>query len=534
MKHLLFVMILLLQLGYTSAQVSVISETVIDSLIRASKTDTLYHTEQVKIAERALRLSQSIGYNKGIYYATGNLGRVEMNLGEYEKAILTYQKALKFAEEVDSIEFQAHAKYCMGNIYQKLKQFNNALTHFEESLAIYEELQNQRWIGIIKNGIGIVYLQISDNEKGVEYLMEALAIFEENDMERATGIPINNLAQQYYDNGQYEIAMQYYQKSLTIAEKYKDIKGQAISHANLGLGLRQLKQYDESIASTQHGLAIAKKYQFKKVIVDISKDLADTYGEMGKYKLSVQYYKTYNELSDSLLSNEVKQEVDALQKAYEKEKKAKEAAAQEQEIIALKQSKKISLFANIGTLAFLVFSGIFLWLFFSRNKAKRQLIEAELKNKELEKERLEKELNFKTQDLTNFALDISRKNDFAQRLHDRLEVLMDSKPDEIKEKARKLYFLVANHLKINDDAKQFQMNIDSVNQDFYNKLNEQFPELTVNEKQLCGLIRLNLSTKDIASIRNISPKSVEMGRYRLRKKLKLDPKVDITDFMQKL
>lgn len=534
MKRLLLVMVLLLQIGYTFAQVSVVSEAVIDSLLKASQADTLYHTEQTEIAERALRLANSIEYPKGIYYATGSLGRIEMNLGQYEKAILTYQKALKFAEGVDSIEFQAHAKYCMGNIYQKLKQFNNALTYFDESLAIYEQLQNQRWIGILKNGVGIVYLQIKDNEKGVEYLMDALTIFEKNGMERATGIPISNLAEQYYDNGQYEIAMQYYQKALAISKKFKEVKGQAISYANLGLGLRQLKQYDESIASTKRGLDIAKKYQYNKLIVDFSKDLAETYKETGDYKLSVEYYAAYNELSDSLLGNEVKQEVDALQKAYEKEKKEKEKAAQEQEIIALKQTKQISLFANVGILAFLIFSGTFLWLFFSRNKAKRQLIEAELKNKELEKERLEKELNFKTQDLTNFALDISRKNDFAQRLHDRLEVLMDSKPEEIKEKARKLYFLVANHLKINEDAKQFQMNIDTVNQDFYNKLNEQFPELTVNEKQLCGLIRLNLSTKDIASIKNISPKSVEMGRYRLRKKLKLDPKVDITDFMQKL
>ncbi|MFT4758815.1 MAG: tetratricopeptide (TPR) repeat protein [Paraglaciecola sp.] len=534
MKYLLTIIFLLFYIVYTTAQVSVVSEAMIDSLIKVSKIDTLYHTEQTELATRALRLANSIKYTTGIYDATVSLGRIKMNLGKYEKAILIYQKALKYAEEVDSIEFQAHAKYCIGNIYQKLYQFNNALTYFDESLAICEKLEKKRWIGILKNGIGAVYLQVNEEEKGVESLLAALTIFEENGMEEATGIPISNLAEQYYDNGQFEIAMQYYQKSLTIAKKYNNQKMQAIGHANFGLVLRQLKQYEESIVSSKTGLAIAEKYQYNKVIADISKDLAETYQKNGDFESSVKYYETFNEISDSLLGHEVKQEVDALQKAYEKEKKEKEESAKEQEIIQLKQAKQISQVINIGIISFLVFSSGFLWLFFSRNKAKRQLIEAELKNKELEKERLEKELNFKAQDLTNFALDISRKNDFAQRLHDRLEVLMDADPKEIKEKARKLYFLVANHLKINEDSKEFQMNIDTVNQDFYNKLNEKFPELTVNERQLCGLIRLNLTTKDIAAIKNISPKSVEMGRYRLRKKMKLDPNVEIANFMQKL
>ncbi|MCB0622214.1 MAG: hypothetical protein KDC41_26670, partial [Saprospiraceae bacterium] len=90
------------------------------------------------------------------------------------------------------------------------------------------------------------------------------------------------------------------------------------------------------------------------------------------------------------------------------------------------------------------------------------------------------------------------------------------------------------HLKINEDIQEFQMNVETVNQDFFHRLNERFPELTSNEKQLCGLIRLNLSTKEIAAIRNITPRSAEMGRYRLRKKLHLQPEEEIQTFLQEL
>ena len=119
-------------------------------------------------------------------------------------------------------------------------------------------------------------------------------------------------------------------------------------------------------------------------------------------------------------------------------------------------------------------------------------------------------------------------------VHESLKEIVDSPANESRKKARELLMSTSNHLQINDDIKEFQMNVEKVNQDFFNRLNQKFPDLTPNERHLCGLIRLNLSTKEIAVIRNISPKSVEMGRYRLRKKLNLGPKEEITSFLQNL
>jgi DNA-binding CsgD family transcriptional regulator len=175
------------------------------------------------------------------------------------------------------------------------------------------------------------------------------------------------------------------------------------------------------------------------------------------------------------------------------------------------------------------------FLFYSRNQVRQQLIESELKNKRLESEKLKEELEFKQKDLTNFALDIARKNEFSQKIHDGLHLIHGSNNvDFRKDKIKELLILTSNHLKVNDDIREFQMNVETVNQDFFNRLTEQFPDLTSTDKQLCGLLRLNLSTKDIASIRNISPKSVEMSRYRLRKKLNLSAQDEMTSFLQQL
>ncbi|RUA28671.1 MAG: hypothetical protein DSY76_04170, partial [Bacteroidetes bacterium] len=69
---------------------------------------------------------------------------------------------------------------------------------------------------------------------------------------------------------------------------------------------------------------------------------------------------------------------------------------------------------------------------------------------------------------------------------------------------------------------------------FYSALREKYPNLTPNEVRLSALIRLDLSSKEIASILNISSKSVEMNRYRLRKKMQLSSSVNLSEFIRSI
>lgn len=81
---------------------------------------------------------------------------------------------------------------------------------------------------------------------------------------------------------------------------------------------------------------------------------------------------------------------------------------------------------------------------------------------------------------------------------------------------------------------EFETRFESVHENFNIKLVNQFPELTPGERKLCALLRLNLSSKQIASITSQNPSSVDMARYRLRKKLNLDQEVNIIDFLLNL
>ncbi len=84
------------------------------------------------------------------------------------------------------------------------------------------------------------------------------------------------------------------------------------------------------------------------------------------------------------------------------------------------------------------------------------------------------------------------------------------------------------------DRINFDQKIEQLNCDFFNKLTNICDNLTIGEKRLSAMLRLNLSSKEIASILNISPSSVDMGRHRLRKKLGINTEENINDFFDKL
>jgi DNA-binding CsgD family transcriptional regulator len=80
----------------------------------------------------------------------------------------------------------------------------------------------------------------------------------------------------------------------------------------------------------------------------------------------------------------------------------------------------------------------------------------------------------------------------------------------------------------------FNLHFESINKNFYTKIRESFPGISPNDLKICALIKLNLSTKEMASILNISPDSVKTARYRLRKKLNLNTEDNLTGFIQAL
>lgn len=171
-----------------------------------------------------------------------------------------------------------------------------------------------------------------------------------------------------------------------------------------------------------------------------------------------------------------------------------------------------------------------------------QLAQEEQQRKEIEKreqeivalknEKLEAELTLKSKELAESTMTLINKNEMLARIREEVvrqkEVLGTQYPNKYYEK---LVNMIDENISSEDDWLRFQANFDRIHENFFRNLHRDFPDLTTNDLRFCAYLRLNLSSKDIAHLMNISLKGVEVARYRIRKKINLASHKSLTEFM---
>lgn len=156
----------------------------------------------------------------------------------------------------------------------------------------------------------------------------------------------------------------------------------------------------------------------------------------------------------------------------------------------------------------------------------------------LKEENLKSELKHKTAELVNSSLNLTRKNEMLREIKKDVLSMGNSINDADLVSLRRKNLRLINKIDVNlehdSDIDNFQTNFDSLHHDFISLLEQQFPGLSKKEKMLCVYIRMNMISKEIAPLINMSVRGVEITRYRLRKKLNLAEKDNLYEFLQRI
>jgi hypothetical protein len=153
---------------------------------------------------------------------------------------------------------------------------------------------------------------------------------------------------------------------------------------------------------------------------------------------------------------------------------------------------------------------------------------------EVGKNRLESELDYKSYELMMTMRYLIRKTDILRELHDKLDALKEYSSKFPVKYIREMEKIIDNGLDSQTEEWQNVMrNLKLSQEGFFRKLKDKYPDLTPNDLRLCSYLRMNFTTKEIANLTNISSRAVEIGRYRLRKKMSLDHDVNLNEFLIK-
>tara|TARA_B110000090_G_scaffold30614_1_gene32307 strand:+ start:51 stop:647 length:597 start_codon:yes stop_codon:yes gene_type:complete len=164
----------------------------------------------------------------------------------------------------------------------------------------------------------------------------------------------------------------------------------------------------------------------------------------------------------------------------------------------------------------------------NQNKLELKEIEKRQALMAIENNKLQDDIEGKNRELAISTMSMIKKNQFLSKIK------LDLKKIEPTENVFSVIKMIDRNLNNKDDWKFFEEAFNNADKDFLKKVKDTHPSLTNNDLRLCAYLRLNLSSKDISPLLNISLSSVEIKRYRLRKKMNLTHNEGLTDHLLSL
>lgn len=272
-------------------------------------------------AEKALALSKSIGYKRGIAYSSGIIGRVYMDRGDYPKALTHLFKALELYESQNNKPGILIQLGNIGVVYNDQNDYAKALDYYFKALKLAQSLNDKKHTSIQLGNIAIVYSRQFIFPKAKEYFLKALEMDRElNDIE---GIArnLNNIGNAYSDEGFHDKALDYYFQALDNAKKTKNDRFIANFLVNIGNEYSNMGEYKKAEEYLLQTLELSEKtddLEFKQLLEKI---LSSFYEGVGKDNQALVHYKNYITLRDSLYNEENTKKSVQAEMNYEFDKK---------------------------------------------------------------------------------------------------------------------------------------------------------------------------------------------------------------------
>ncbi|RAV99090.1 tetratricopeptide repeat protein [Pseudochryseolinea flava] len=490
----------------------------------------------------ALTLSDSLQYSAGKIEALLNNSLLSALKSNSSEALDLQMKALKIsAANPDSI-FLARIYLALGRTYYRMNEHTIARQYYDHALRRYTLEKNIQGMADALRQIGNVLLASTNRDESLHYYQQALKYEKQLNHHEGIANVLNNISIVYRARGEWGKAQQYIEEAIALHKRTNNMAKLPTAYYNLNRIYLQQGKTDEALSLGQEELRIAKQLALRAETQEAAWILADAYTKKKNYEKALFYYRWKEALDDSIRGQESSRNFQRMQSLYENEKK-------EQELNLLKAEKKLSQSRSriiyIGLTAVIVI-GI-LVIVMQRNRIKREkelaakneqlhaaeqlLTNAALENRAMAEKQLQQDLEFRHKELLTYTLNLVQKNALMENLREGIQEMLATTDKDSKVKLTKLIKVIDYGLESEKDWDEFRMYFEKVHSSFFQKLKDQFPDLTQSDLKLCALLSLNLSMKEMAELMGISPESVKMARHRLRKKLNLVTEENLGDFI---
>jgi len=483
------------------------------------------YDEAIKIANKNIKGRLAVNDSArlaGVYIFRA---MVYQNKGSFKIAYDDILAALAIYEKIDEPLWKADALNTLLALEWTFKNYEKAIEHGKEALKIYKKHDDKVFQATCSNGIGQVYFDLKDYENSEKYLLESIALSKEMQLLAMEGSATRNLGGVYIAQNKYEKGIKYLQAAIKI-HRETDRPVELLSTLSAaGVANNTMNLPEKALVYFNQGAQLFESKRPSGNAAGLYEGRSKSYELMKNYHKALYDYKEFKALNDSVFDSDKTKQIEELRTIYDTEKKEQQIVLQEKEIDLLEEKAKVSnlqrLLLGGGLLLSLGVVGFGFYGF--RQKIKRN---------KLEKEKVDAELAFKKKELTTHALHLAKKNETLESLKQKAEELKTSENsgNGYQQLIRTINFDLQNDNNWENFSKYFQ----EVHKDFNSNIKQKFPEVTSNEIRLMSLLKMNLSSKEIANILNISQEGIKKARYRLRKKLNITTEDSLQDLVLSL
>ncbi|HLP53585.1 MAG TPA: tetratricopeptide repeat protein [Fluviicola sp.] len=469
-----------------------------------------------------------------------NLGDVYKSKGEPAMALKFYLRSKLLVDEATAkhpgdgqlklLKVDVHLR--IGTLYLQLKNFRRAIFCYENALTILEKAGpkvSKADLSLRKlkvyNNMAAVFIQQEDYETALIYFRNALELNKTVKDQAYESSILNNIGICHMEKKELDLASHYFQKTLKIRKAAGDKQGCAQVLNNIAKNEVYQGNVESAAAYFEQALALSREIGSKQSALISLESLSTLNETMGNYRESLRYYRQYKLLNDSIFNSDSQTAIASLEEKHKRENERKKYELKLQKNESDRLKSQFTTLMVVATLVLLLL-GALLFIISMRNRVKNSRLEQEKltlerENLDLVRKTLQENLEFKERELVANALFIHKNNELITRVKD---TLLKAKSSFTKENQQLIQEIITD-LRLNQHNQawdEFELHFTKVHSQFYQSLQEKFPNLTSNELKLCAFLRLNMSTKDISAITNQTVNSITVARSRLRKKLNID------------
>lgn len=481
-------------------------------------------------------------------------------LSPQKDSLRHYLDLIKHFYEADTLNRYEVTYYTASGVLKELEGlYFEAVVNYSRAKTLVKETDTAN-LFLLNHNLSCVFLHMNFADKAMHYANMAL---EYVPIEKIPNQHINTFATIFSKNNKFDLAQQFFMRAIDYAEENNASFLLAQAYANFGNLKRKEKNFSEALRyvllsdsiCNYHNLTFgvlvnqinqaeiffdAGNFEKAKQLLEIAAPqiavfdiqkinmeyfllASKIYEALENQILSDRFFKKYIEQRDTYLGDLPRSIIAEWELAAAREVHFEEENKLNSKIQAEVNRKYILL---VLLLLLVVLGGGFYFVFH-----KRALIEKQVAC--FEREKMTYELELKSKELLSESLNKTHISNTKMNILHELDSVLKEIPTEHQKRFRVLQSKLRTATKTKF-SEEFEKRFVGVYEEFYEKLKITAPELSPTELKVCGLIRLNISSKDIALLTNRSLGTVENTRINIRKKLNIEQEVNLQHFLLNL